>query len=41
MTGDPVTCNMVLQILQDELEHEQDLQDLLEDFGVMMKSAGH
>ena len=40
MTGDPVTYNMVLQILQDEVEHEQDLQDLLEDFGVMMKTAG-
>jgi bacterioferritin len=34
---DPDTHNIVLQILQDEVEHEEDLQALLEDFGAMMK----
>lgn len=34
---DPVTYNIVLQILQDEIEHEEDLQALLEDFEMMMK----
>jgi bacterioferritin len=33
---DPVTYNMVLQILQQEIEHEEDLQSLLEDFELMM-----
>ncbi len=33
---DPVTWNMVLQILQQEVEHEEDLQSLLEDFELMM-----
>jgi bacterioferritin len=33
---DPVTYNTVLQILQDEEEHEEDLQALLEDFEMMM-----
>ncbi|HDD59605.1 MAG TPA: ferritin [Euryarchaeota archaeon] len=28
---DPVTYSMVVQILQDEVEHEEDLQSLLED----------
>jgi bacterioferritin len=28
---DPITYNIVLQILQDEVEHEDDLQTLLED----------
>jgi bacterioferritin len=37
--GDPVTYNMALQILQDEVEHEEDLQALLEDFEDMMKHA--
>jgi len=36
---DPVTYNIVLQILQDEVEHEEDLQALLEDFEAMMKHA--
>jgi bacterioferritin len=36
---DPVTFNMVVQILQDEVEHEEDLQALLEDFDVMMNSV--
>jgi bacterioferritin len=34
--ADPVTYNMVLQILQQEVEHEEDLQALLEDFELMM-----
>ncbi len=34
---DPVTYNIVLQILQDEVEHEEDLQALLEDLEVMLK----
>lgn len=34
---DPVTYNIALQILQDEVEHEEDLQALLEDFNFMMK----
>ncbi len=33
---DPVTYNMAVQILQDEVEHEEDLQSLLEDLGVMI-----
>jgi bacterioferritin len=37
--ADPVTYNIVLQILQDEVEHEEDLQALQEDFEVMMKSS--
>lgn len=36
---DPVTYNMVLQILQDEVEHEEDLQSLQEDLEMMVKSA--
>jgi bacterioferritin len=35
---DPVTYNMVLQILQQEIEHEEDLQALLEDFELMMRA---
>jgi len=34
---DPVTYNIVLQILQDEVEHEEDLQSLLEDFQAMIE----
>jgi bacterioferritin len=34
--ADPVTYNVVLQILQQEVEHEEDLQALLEDFELMM-----
>jgi bacterioferritin len=34
---DPVTCNMVLQILQDEVAHEEDLQALSEDLALMLK----
>jgi bacterioferritin len=36
--ADPVTYNMVLQILQQEVEHEEDLQALLEDFELMMRA---
>lgn len=34
---DPVTYNLAVQILQDEVEHEEDLQSLLEDLGVFLK----
>ena len=34
---DPVTYNLVSQILTDEVEHEEDLQALLEDLGFMLK----
>ena len=37
MTADPVTYNIVVQILSDEVEHEEDLQSLLEDYKMMMK----
>lgn len=33
---DPVTYNMALQILQDEVEHEEDLQALQEDIELML-----
>ena len=36
-TKDPVTNNMVVQILQDEVEHEEDLQSLLEGLNVMLE----
>jgi len=34
---DPVTYNLVVQILSDEVEHEEDLQALLEDLAGMLK----
>jgi bacterioferritin len=34
---DPVTYNIALQILEDEVEHEEDLQALLEDLTVLIK----
>jgi bacterioferritin len=34
---DPVTYNMVLQILQDEVAHEEDLQSLSEDLEIMLR----
>jgi len=34
---DPVTYNMALQILQDEVEHEEDLQALAEDLELMLQ----
>jgi len=37
--GDPVTYNMALQILQDEVEHEEDLEALQEDIDLMLKHA--
>ena len=37
---DPVTYNMVLTILTDEVEHEEDLQSLLEDYEILMQSSG-
>ncbi len=33
---DPVTYNLAVQILQDEVEHEEDLQALLQDLGVFL-----
>ncbi len=35
---DPVTYNIVLQILQDEVEHEEDLQAQLEDLAALLKA---
>lgn len=37
---DFVTYNMALQILQDEVEHEEDLRSLGEDFDLMMEHVG-
>lgn len=39
MGKDPVTYNMVLQILQDEVAHEEDLQAEMEDLETLLKSA--
>ncbi|MFA7676853.1 MAG: ferritin-like domain-containing protein [Candidatus Omnitrophota bacterium] len=36
-TKDPVTYNMAVQILQDEVEHEEDLQALSEDLQAILK----
>lgn len=36
---DPVTYNVVLQILQDEVQHEEDLQSLAEDLELMLKRS--
>ena len=36
---DPVTYNMVLQILQDEVAHEEDLHSLAEDLDFMLTKA--
>jgi bacterioferritin len=35
---DPVTYNMILTILSQEVEHEEDLQALLEDVNIIMKN---
>jgi bacterioferritin len=35
---DPVTYNIALQIIEQEVEHEEDLQALLEDFELMIKA---
>ncbi len=37
--ADPVTYNMALEILQDEVEHEEDLEALEEDIGMMVKTG--
>ncbi|OPX23211.1 MAG: ferritin [Planctomycetales bacterium 4484_123] len=37
---DPVTHNLAVQILQDEVEHEEDLQSLLEDLRMVLKHGG-
>lgn len=34
---DPVTYNMAVQILQDEVEHEEDLQSLMEDLESLLR----
>lgn len=39
MNKDPVTYNIVLQILQDEVEHEEDLQAEMEDLQTLLKTA--
>jgi bacterioferritin len=36
---DPVTYNLAVQILSDEVEHEEDLQSLLEDLDLMLRRA--
>ena len=36
---DPITYNMVLEILEDEVEHEEDLENLLEDMDVVKMTA--
>jgi bacterioferritin len=38
--ADPVTYNIALQILQDEVEHEEDLQSELEDLDLLLKRHG-
>ena len=38
MSADPVTYNIALQILQDEVEHEEDLQAEIEDLQTLLKS---
>jgi len=35
--GDPVTYNIILQILSDEVEHEEDLSSLKEDMELMLE----
>ncbi len=37
---DPITYNIASQILQDEVEHEEDLQSLYEDLGMMLERRG-
>jgi bacterioferritin len=36
-TKDPVTYNIAVQILEDEVEHEEDLQALVEDLNFLIK----
>jgi bacterioferritin len=40
MPKDPVTYNLAVQILQDEVEHEEDLQSLQEDLVMMLGQKG-
>ncbi len=35
---DPITYNMALEILQDEVEHEEDLEALVQDFEILTAS---
>jgi bacterioferritin len=37
--ADPVTHNILLQIIEQEVEHEEDLQSLLEDLELMVRHA--
>jgi len=37
---DPLTYNIVVEILTDEVEHEDDLEAVLEDFELMLKHKG-
>lgn len=37
---DPVTYNLALQILQDEVEHEEDLQAEMEDLQILLRQGG-
>ena len=37
---DPVTYNLVLTILSDEVEHEEDLQSLMEDYDILVATGG-
>lgn len=37
---DPVTYDMVLQILTDEIEHEDDLQAVTEDIDLLQRKYG-
>ena len=39
--ADPVTYNIALQIIEQEVEHEEDLQSLLEDLTLMFKRCGN
>ena len=34
---DPITYNLAVQIMQDEVEHEEDLQSLLEDLDIILR----
>ena len=38
--ADPVTYNIALQIITQEVEHEEDLQNLLNDLKMMFKHYG-
>ena len=37
--GDPLTYNIILQILSDEVEHEEDLSSLKEDLDLMLERS--